>query len=104
MTARRTDALAWQIEAALAELQMLIVEKYRDARFAIRRGIDDPDSVELVATVDVENRDDVLDLVIDRVLAYQIDDGLPIHVIPRRPSTSQWERAARATAAAAAHR
>ena len=102
MTARHVTRLPAQMEAALTELRKLIHEEYPDALFAVRRGVDEPESVELVATIDIENRDDILDLVIDRVLAFQIDDGLLIHVIPQRPRTSKWEGAAREAAAAAA--
>ena len=104
MTARREDSLTVPTEAALAELRKLIREAYPDAHFAVRRGVDEPESFESVATIDIENRDDLLDLIIDRVMAFQIEDGIPIHVIPLRPSTSQREIAARAAAATAAAR
>ncbi|MFN8556134.1 MAG: hypothetical protein U0531_01850 [Dehalococcoidia bacterium] len=35
----------------------------------------------LIVTVDVDDTDAVLDT-IDRVLELQLDDGLPVHVIP----------------------
>src|SRR3546814_1184299 len=38
----------------------------------------------LVATVDVEDQDAVLDVVVDRMMELQIDEGLPIFVIPVR--------------------
>ena len=36
------------------------------------------------ATVDVDDPDEVVDLVIDRMLALQIDVGLSVHLIPIR--------------------
>jgi hypothetical protein len=72
------------MERALAELQGIIAEHYPSASFDVRPGLDDPGSVELWATVDVEDTDQVLDPVLDRVLDYQLQ-GLPLHVIPVRP-------------------
>ena len=100
MRARRRSPRTPAIDAALDELKQIILAKYPDAVFEVQRGIDEPDSFELDAIVDLENGDEVLDLVIDRVLDMQLKDGLPIHVIPLRPSTSRWEIAARAAAAA----
>jgi len=41
-------------------------------------------SVHLEATFDVDDPETILDLVIDRVLELQVDERLPIHVIPLR--------------------
>src|SRR5436305_349516 len=73
------------IQQALDELQRMILQHYPDATFAVSRGEDDPKSIHLNATVDVEDTDEVLDVVIDRVLDLQVEEGLPIHVIPLRP-------------------
>jgi hypothetical protein len=40
--------------------------------------------VHLIAAVDVDDLDDVTDLVIKRMMEIQIEDGLPIFVIPTR--------------------
>jgi len=74
-----------QMQHALEELQGLIQKRYPTATFAVSRGKDDPESIHLVTTVDVEDTDAVLDVVIDRVLQLQIEAGLPVHVIPVRP-------------------
>lgn len=102
MRARRRSPRTPAIDAALEELKQIILAKFPDATFEVQRGIDEPDSFELDTIVDLEDGGDVLDLVIDRVMDMQLNDGLPIHVIPLRPSTSKWEIAARAAAAAAA--
>jgi hypothetical protein len=73
--------------AALTELQGLVTQHFPDATFRVEGAIDDPAIVHLVATVDADF-DDVLDHVIDRVMAFQIDDELPVHVIPVRPRAS----------------
>lgn len=73
-------------QSALTELRQILKRHYPDAKFDLRRGIDDPESIHLVTTVDVEDTDAVLDVVIDRLLELQIEEGLPIiHVIPTRP-------------------
>jgi hypothetical protein len=45
---------------------------------------DAPEIVHLVVWVDVEDPEDVALLVMDRMLEMQIDEGLPIYVIPLR--------------------
>ena len=50
------------------------------------RGIDDPDAIHLEATVNISDVDEVLDLVMDRMMDIQIDEGVPIFVIPVRPA------------------
>lgn len=85
MTTEHQGDLSPQMQSAVDELRDTVQGRYPDARFRITRGQDDPDSVHLVATVDVDDPDEVVDLVIDRVLEFQLDRGLPVHVIPIRP-------------------
>ncbi len=73
-----------RMQAAITELTGMIRQHYPTATFAVDRGEDDPDAVHVTATVDVEDPDEVVDLVIDRMLALQLDDGLPVYVIPVR--------------------
>jgi hypothetical protein len=73
-----------RLNSAIAELQELILHHFPEATFCIESGIDDPEAIHLVATVDVEDRFDVLDLVSEHVMDIQIDAGIPIFVIPRR--------------------
>ena len=75
------DAL---VEAALGHLRASILERYPDAQFRVMSGEDDPEIVQLVATVDVDDTDPVLDVVIDQVLDLQ-ERGLPIFVVTERP-------------------
>lgn len=74
-----------RMEQAIEELIGAVQQRYPAATFEVAPGQDEPDAVHLVATVDVEDPDEVLDLVIDRVLELQIAEGLPVHVIPIRP-------------------
>ncbi len=75
-----------RINAALAELQGIIQARYPAATFVTFRG-EDPDGMYLEATVDIDDPDDVVDLVIDRLVELG-DDEIPVHVIPVQP----WER------------
>jgi len=85
MTPEKERRLDTKTQTAVAELEGMISQVYPTATFRVRRGIDDPESIHLVTTVDVEDTDAVLDAVVDRVMELQIDEGLPIHVIPVRP-------------------
>ena len=43
-----------------------------------------PEVTHLTTTVDVDDPDEVVDLVIDRMLELTIDEGIPVYVIPIR--------------------
>jgi hypothetical protein len=73
-----------RIRAALAELQGLLRARYPDATFAVYEG-EDPEGVYLSATVDVEDTDEVLNVVMERLLHLQDDLSLPIYVMPILP-------------------
>lgn len=73
-----------RLEAALGELEALIGARYPSATFAITDG-DDPRGTYLLATVDVEDTDEVVDVFVERLMQLQIDEGLPLYVIPIRP-------------------
>lgn len=72
-----------RIQSALAELQEMIQLHYPQATFVAAEG-DDPDGVYLTATVDLDDPDEVMDVIVDRLLEIEIDEGLPIYVIPSR--------------------
>jgi hypothetical protein len=69
---------------AITELQDTISQKYPGTVFQVGRAEEDPNSIHLTAVVDVDDPDEVGDLVLDRVLEFQVDEGIPIHVIPIR--------------------
>jgi len=85
MSAERLSEIAPQMQSALDELRTMIQEQHPTATFAIMHAEDDLESVHLQTTVDVEDPETILDLVIDRVLELQAEEHLPIHVIPIRP-------------------
>ncbi len=73
-----------QIRQALADLRDLISERYPAATFNVERG-EDPEGIYLVATVDVEDTDEVAALYTERLLDLQVEGELPVHVLPIRP-------------------
>jgi hypothetical protein len=73
-----------RLPAAIAELQDLIRARYPEATFDVQRG-EDPEGVYLLATVDVEDRDEVVDVFIDRLVDLHVAQQLPLHVLPIRP-------------------
>lgn len=73
-----------RFSSALDELRGMIVRHYPAATFDVVRGHDEPGNVHLLATVDVDDADEVLDLVLDRLLEIQVDERLPVYVIPIR--------------------
>jgi len=81
-TAIITPELEPRRQQAVAELAGMIRARYPSTTFSVRPGVDDPEATYLVATVDVEDPDTVLDLVVDRLLELQLEEGLPINVLP----------------------
>ena len=73
-----------RIQSAIDELQGLIRDRYPAATFSVGYG-DDPGCIYLTSTVDVEDRNDVIDTYIDRLVDLRVDEVLPLHVVPVRP-------------------
>ena len=71
------------MQAAIEEIQRLIQQHYPEATFQVEPG-DDPTRMYVLATVDVEDTDAVVDVYIDRLLDLQIDEGLAVYVVPVR--------------------
>lgn len=86
MRARRASRLDPRIDAAVRELQTLISARYPSATFQLSPDTDEPPMVLLTATVDVDDPDEVLDLVLDRMLELQIEERVPVQVVPVRTS------------------
>jgi hypothetical protein len=73
------------MKRAVADLQDLIRARYPASTLSVFRAEDDEDALDLIATIEVEDLDAVMDLVIDRVLACQLENGVLVHVVPVRP-------------------
>jgi hypothetical protein len=61
-----------------------VTHHYPAATFDIFRG-EDPEGTYLRAFVDVEDTDEVLDLVIDRLLPLQVEERLSLYFVASRP-------------------
>ena len=61
----------------------MIQQRWPSATFSVSRG-NDPVGIYLDTAVDLDDPDEVMDLVIDRLLELQVDEGLPVHVVPLR--------------------
>ena len=84
MNPERSDRDDPRIQAAIAELTGLIRARYPSASFTVGEG-EDPEGVYVTATVDVEDTDEVVEVVSERLVTMQVEEGRPIHVIPARP-------------------
>src|SRR5687767_5685352 len=73
-----------RIREALSELQGIITTRYPTAQFAVSHDDDEHANVLLITTVDVDNPDEVVDLVLDRMLQLQVEERIPVYVIPIR--------------------
>jgi hypothetical protein len=62
----------------------MISARFPQASFVVEEGFD-PQGIYLMTTVDIADTDEVIDVVGDRVLELQVDEGLPIYVTPLRP-------------------
>jgi hypothetical protein len=65
-------------------MEELILSRYPGATFEVALG-DDPEGTYLTATVDVEDTDEVFDVVVERLLEMQVEESIPLYVLPVRP-------------------
>jgi hypothetical protein len=76
--------LSPRMEEAVQELKRMITARFPQATFVVEEGVD-PEGIYLVTTVDIADTDEVIDLVGDRLVALQVEEGLPVYVTPLRP-------------------
>ena len=69
--------------AAVTEMQDLIRSRFPTTTFTVGDA-DDPEGVYVRAPVDVEDTDEVIELILDRLVDLQVTEGLPIYVVPVR--------------------
>jgi hypothetical protein len=85
MTSRdRYSQSAPRIADALSTLESLIRGRYPDVVFTVFEG-EDPEGVYLRATVDLDDPDEVMDVVVDALYRIQVEQELPVYVIPVQP-------------------
>src|SRR5438128_1628358 len=80
-----------KIKRAITDMQRLISRVYPDTTYTVSYQ-DDPEGVQMIATVDTEDLDGVIDCFIDRLLKIQVDEGLPLYIIPVRPARQIVEK------------
>jgi hypothetical protein len=73
-----------RMEEAVHELKKLITARFPQAVFVVEEGFD-PAGVYLVTTVDIDDTDEVIAVIGDRLVELQVDEGLPVYVAPLRP-------------------
>jgi uncharacterized protein (DUF433 family) len=73
-----------RIKRAADQLKAMILKRYPDAMFTLTPDVNSRESFLLNVAVDVEDTDEVMDLVVDRVVDFSVQ-GVPIHVHPERP-------------------
>ncbi len=72
-----------RIRAAVAELQDMIRAHYPSTVFTVVEA-EDPEGIYVRAVVDVDDPDEVKEVFIDRMIDLQVEDGLPVYVVPVR--------------------
>lgn len=84
MSVERASTEDPRLLMAASELREIIAARYPAATFELKRG-DDPAGLYLIPTVDVADTEDVAEVVSERLLTLQIEEGLPVYVFPVRP-------------------
>lgn len=77
-----------RIQQILEEFKGLIGAAYPEATFDLEVG-GEPDGIYLIVTIDLEDTEEVLGVVMDRMLEVQIEERLPVYVLPLRPIGSK---------------
>jgi hypothetical protein len=72
-----------RIERAIAELQDMIRQRWPTSAFSVSPG-DDPEGIYLDAVVDIDDTDEVMDVIVDRLLELQVEEQLPLYVVLTR--------------------
>ena len=78
------ESLDERTRQAIDELQQTIVARYPSTTFEVVPSPEEPESIWLIATADVDDTDEVGDLVLERVISLIVDEGISVHVIPVR--------------------
>jgi len=84
MSVERVTFQSPRIQSAVTELEGLIKETYPKAVFEVSEG-EDPEGIYLTATVDTDDLTTVLGIVEERLVDLQVEQGLPLYVVPVRP-------------------
>jgi hypothetical protein len=72
------------IQRAAERLQELIRARFPTASFSVARG-EDPEGTYVYVVVDTDDLTTVLETVADQLFTFQVEQDLPIYVVPQRP-------------------
>jgi hypothetical protein len=72
-----------RMTAAITKMQQLISTAFPNASYTTTHQ-DEPEGIQLIAMVDIEDTDRVVDCFIDRLLTLQVNERIPLYVIPVR--------------------
>lgn len=89
MRTKRIRASDPRMKAAIEEMKSRILQAYPGTNIDVEEG-DDPQGIYLWANVDPEDSVDLMDLIIGRVVDLQVDEGLPLYVVPGQSIWSAW--------------
>lgn len=84
MTSGRIRVDDPRIDQAIAALHSLILARYPAASFDVFYR-DDREGIRLRATVDIEDTDEVMDLIMDKLYKIQVEQQLPVYVVTAQP-------------------
>jgi hypothetical protein len=76
-------ALDDRMQATVDEMKLVIAGRFPVVKFSVAEG-DDPEGIYLIVTLDVDDMDEVTDLFISRMVDLQVEEGLPLFVVPER--------------------
>jgi hypothetical protein len=85
MSVEQAIDVAPRMHKAIVELKDMLRQRYPDASFRVALSPENPETVLLKPVIDVEDRDEVMDVVIDRLVELQSVEQLPLFVVPVRP-------------------
>jgi hypothetical protein len=72
-----------RMEEAIAEMKERVLHRFPTTTFEMYQG-EDPVGIYLIAIVDTDDLEEVKDLFLDRIVDLQVEEGLPLFVIPER--------------------
>jgi hypothetical protein len=102
MSVEQALAVTPRMHEALEELKDMVRRRYPDATFRVARSPENPETVLLKPVVDVADRDEVMDVVIDGLVELHSVEQLPLFVVPvRTPERNEAIRQAMKEAAPA---
>jgi hypothetical protein len=85
MTSQSAASIGPLAQAAVDDLEKMIRGRFPAAHFAVARG-EDPKGVYLKVTVDLDDVEEIVDQELqDRLFDLQVEQGVPVYIIPLHP-------------------